>query len=169
MYTSFPLAPREVKAKVADFSFALSPQHQPGFLDRKLASLVQNTALQGQYGNDWSLLERATGVTVVGLDRSGRLIALDVDRRYPTLLDDLTNAGIADFSQNVMLDPVHKDFFTDKLLAALRAVGNPPMAANRPLVQQAQAWDSGPCRRGRATSPRPPISSGTRVRWGRRR
>ncbi len=130
----------EVKAKVGDFAFALAPQHQPGFLDRKLASLVRNTPqLQGQYGNDWSFLERTTGVTVVGLDRNARLIGLDVDRRYPTLLDDLTNANVADFNQNVMLDPVHRDFFTDKLVESLRRVGNPPMAARRPLLQQAQA------------------------------
>ena len=129
----------EVKAKVGDFAFALAPQNQSNFLDRRLASLVQNTALQGQYSNDWNLLERATGVTIVGLDRNVRLMALDVDRRYPTLLDDLNNAAIADFNQDVMLDPVHRDFFTDKLLASLRALGNPPVAANRPLLQQAQA------------------------------
>ncbi len=38
---------------------------------------------------------------------------------------------------DVMLDPLHKDFFTDKLDAALRALGNPPVAANRPLAQRA--------------------------------
>lgn len=130
---------REVKAKVGDFGFALAPQHQPGFLDRKLAALVQNTPLAAQYGNDWSTLDRVAGVTVVGLDRNRGLIAVDVDGRYPTLLDDLTNAGIVNFERDVMLDPTYRDFFTDKLKAALRAIGNPPVAVNRPLIQQTQA------------------------------
>src|SRR5262249_6483484 len=122
-----------------DFAFALAPQHQPGFLDRRLAALVQNTPLAAQYGSDWNYLERATSVTVGGLDRNRGLIALDVDRRYPTLLDDLTNAGIVNLDQDVMLARLPGAFFTDKLEAALRAVGTPPVAANRPLIQQAQA------------------------------
>lgn len=129
----------EVKAKVDDFAFALAPEAQQGFLDRKLASLIQNTPLVAQYGNDWTYLERATNVTVVGLDRNQGLIAVDVNtRRYPTLLDDLTNAGVVDCDNDVIMDPVYQDFFTDKLQAALAAIGNPPLAANRPLVQMAQ-------------------------------
>lgn len=130
----------EVKAKVDDFAFALAPESQQGFLDRKVASLVQNTPLVAQYGNDWSYFERATNVTIVGLDRNQGLIAVDTNvRRYPTLMDDLTNAGIADFDNDVVMDPVYQDFFTSKLQAALAAIGNPPLAANRPLVQIAQA------------------------------
>ncbi|MFO0877588.1 MAG: ATP-binding protein [Gemmataceae bacterium] len=135
---------REVKAKVGDFNFALAPKQQTGFLDRKLASLVQNTPLAAQYGSDWSYLERATSVTVVGLDRNRGLIALDPDRQYVTMLDDLTNAGIANFDRDVMLDPVHKDFFTDKLDAALRSVGNPPLARANPMAARVAAATSVP-------------------------
>jgi DNA replication ATP-dependent helicase Dna2 len=130
----------EVKAKVDDFSFAFSPESQPGFLDRKLAALALNTSLANQYGADWSYLEEATNITIAGLDRSLGLIAVDTNvRRYPTLMDDLTNVGLADFDNDVIMDPVYQDFFTSKLLATLSAIGNPPLAANRPLVQIAQA------------------------------
>lgn len=131
---------REVKAKVGDFAFAISPENASGFLDRRVAAIVQNTPLQGQYGGGsfWQTwVEQAAGVTVVGLDRNLDLIALDPNQRYPSFLDDLQNAGIANFNQSVILDPVYNDFFTRKLLASLRAVGNPQVAGTNPLVRRA--------------------------------
>jgi hypothetical protein len=131
---------REVKAKVGDFSFALAPENASVLLDRRVAAIVQNTPLHAQYGGGsfWqTLVEEAAGVTVVGLDRNLDLIALDPSQRYPTFLDDLQNAGIANFNQDVILDPVHNDFFTGKLLASLQAVGNPQVAGTNPLVRRA--------------------------------
>jgi hypothetical protein len=131
---------REVKANVGDFAFALAPEDRSGFLDMPVAAIVQNTPLQGAYGGDvfWrTLVEQAAGVTIIGLDRNQGLIALDVSQWYPTFLDDLHNAGIAFFDQDVILDPVHNDFFTRKLLAALQAVGNPQVAGTNPLVRRA--------------------------------
>ena len=133
---------REVKAKVGDFAFAISPENASGFLDRRVAAIVQNTPLQGQYGGGsfWQTwVEQAAGVTVVGLDRNLDLIALDPNQRYPAFLDDLQNAGIANFNQNVILDPVYNDFFTRKLLESLQAVGNPQVAGTNPLVPTGQA------------------------------
>jgi DNA replication ATP-dependent helicase Dna2 len=129
----------DIKAKVDDFNFALSPRNQIGFLDRKIASLVQGSALANQYGNDWSYVERATKVSIVALDRNLRLIVLDCNTRdYPTFLDDLTNGGICDFDHDLMLDPMFADYFTGKLKTALRAIGNPPIAASHPLVGATQ-------------------------------
>ncbi len=131
---------REVKAKVGDFAFALAPENATGILDQAIAALVQKTPLAAAYGGNafWqTLMEEGTGVTVAELDRNLGLIALDVNQRYPTFIDDLHNAGIINFDQNVILDPVHNDFFTKKLLAALRAIGNPPLAGTNPLVRRA--------------------------------
>lgn len=131
---------REVKAKVGDFAFALAPEGATGILDQPIAAVVRNTPLQGAYGGDafWrTLMEEGTGVTVAALDRNLGLIALDVNQRHPTFIDDLHNAGIINFNQDVILDPVHNDFFTRKLLAALQAIGNPQVAGTNPLVRRA--------------------------------
>jgi DNA replication ATP-dependent helicase Dna2 len=131
---------RDVKAKVGDFAVALAPENQTGILDQPIAAVARNTALQGAYGGDafWrTLMEEGTGVTVAGLDRNLGLIALDVNQRYPNFIDDLHNAGIINLNQDVILDPVHNDFFTRKLLAALQAVGNPQLAGTNPLVRRA--------------------------------
>jgi DNA replication ATP-dependent helicase Dna2 len=131
---------REVKANVGDFAFALSPENMSGFLDQPIAAVVRNTPLQGAYGGDafWrTLVEEGTGVTIVALDRNQGLTALDASQRHPAFLDDLHNAGIANFNQDVILDPVHNDFFTKKLLASLQAVGNPQVAGTNPLVRRA--------------------------------
>jgi DNA replication ATP-dependent helicase/nuclease Dna2 len=127
----------EVKLREGDFNFALAPELPPGFLDQLLQQITQGTALQPDE-QDWrTRMEDITGVSVVGIDRSRRLIALDPNRRWPEMLDALESHGLANFTINAILDPVHHDFFTKKLLAALRAIGNPPTAQTTALVRQA--------------------------------
>lgn len=154
----YQLAPDscEIKAKAGDFAFALAPESDPAFLDTVVARIARSTSLEAQYGGGafWQTkAERATGVTIVGIDRNQALIALDVSPRYPNFLDDLQNAGIADFTQNVMLDPVQTDFFTRKLREALRAIGNPQIAGNNPLVRRATGQTSSSSRRTAHTPP----------------
>ncbi len=134
----------DVKAKVGDFSFAISPEGAPGLLDRKVAGVVRNTAFDArvnqQLGNRYwrALVESLTSVTISGLDRNTGLIALDASaRNWPTVLDEFHASGLVDLEQNVVLDPVHNDFFTDKLDATLRAIGNPTIAYSNPLVTRA--------------------------------
>lgn len=89
-------------------------------------------------GKSQRTMHDATSVSVAGLDRSAGLIAIDAGAyRRPTLLDDLEQAGAVDLSRNVTLDPRHVDFFTSKLVAALRGLGNPPTAASNQLVRRA--------------------------------
>jgi hypothetical protein len=153
---------REVKAKVGDFGFALAPEAASGFLDRRVAGLVRGTpleaAFQARLGNRyWSaLVEDITGATVVGLDRNLGLIAIDPDPRYTTVFDDLHNAGLADFDRDVILDPVHHDYFTAKLLAALQAVGNPPLARSNTMVPVVQRATGQGGRGARQTAHTPP-------------
>ena len=128
----------DMKAKVGDFGFAVAPETMGGFLDRKACGVVRNTPLDvqlsGRFGNRYwhVLMEGLLRVTIVGLDRNRRLIAVDFDRRFPHIADDLQRHGVADLERDVILDPVHQDFFTKKLTAALRGVGNPRIARNHP-------------------------------------
>jgi DNA replication ATP-dependent helicase Dna2 len=153
---------RDVKAKVGDFSFALAPEAAAGFLDRKVSGLVRGTALeaalQARFGQRfWHVLvEELTAVTVAGLDRSRGLVVIDPDQGYPAALDDLHNAGLANFDQDVILDPVHHDYFTDKLLASLQAVGNPPLARANAMVPVVQRATGQGGRGARPTAHTPP-------------
>ena len=129
---------QDVKAKVGDFAFALTPENIGGFLDRSVAAVVRGTLLQrqlqDQLGNRYwnARMEDLLGVTIVALDRNRGLLGVDADPRLPTILDTLEAAGVVDLSRDVILDPVYRDFFTRKLLATLQAIGNPPIARNNP-------------------------------------
>ena len=128
----------DFKAKEGDFGLALSPESVGGFLDRKVCGVVRNTPLDTQlrtrFGKRyWNvLMEELLSVTIVGLDRNQGRIVVDADRRFPNIFDDLCSNSIVDLEQDLVLDPVHHDFFTIKLVKALRAVGNPPLAKSRP-------------------------------------
>ena len=136
---------RDVKAKVGDFAFALAPENMGGFLDRTVASVVRNTPMERWLRNRlgdyyWrARMENLLGITIIALDRNRGLLAMDADSRSPTILDRLETSGIVDLSQDVILDPVYREFFTAKLLTTLRAIGNPPSARNNPnpIVRQA--------------------------------
>jgi len=143
----YRLAPgsRELKVKPGDFDRALAPAAEAGFLDRVLLSLIEGTNLAGPYyTRRWDRLERLVGVSVAGIDRERRLLAVDPDQRLPGLLDDLEHAGLANLSVDVMLDPTHKEFLVKKLRNALRAIGYPQMARDNPLAGRLAARAIGP-------------------------
>ena len=141
---------KEVKVREGDFSFALAPENMPGFLDRSLQLVTQGTPLEPPNGSGWrTYMETVTGVRIVGIDRDAGLIAVLPNNRYPTMLDDLEQQGLADFGQDIILDPVWVDTFTKKLRETLHAIGNPPNARNNPLVRRAVGLTTG--RSGRQT------------------
>ncbi len=135
----------EVKLREGDFNFALAPEAQPGFLDQPHLSITRGTPLEPTNPVDrWhTRMEDVTAVTVAGIDRDNRLIALDPNRRWPDMLNDLEAHSLASFAADVILDPVYHDYFTRKLRAALRAIGNPPLARSDPLVRQATGQTTG--------------------------
>ena len=158
----YELAPDsvDVKAKVGDFNVALSPENTGGYLDRRVCGIVRNTpldaVLQQQLGPRYwnTLMESLLGVTIVGLDRNRRWMAVEPDRRFPGILDQLEAHGLVDLEQDVVLDPVHHDFFTGKLGASLAAIGNPPIARSNPNPLVLAATGQGG-RGARATAPTP--------------
>lgn len=155
----------EVKLREGDFTLALAPEDRPGLLEQPLRAFLAGTPLEGAVSAGWQdRLEHALAVSVAALDRDRALIALDPSRRWVvtdpasgermSFLDAAERAGLLDLSMDVILDPVHYDFFTRRLLKALEAIGNPPTAQASPLVQRAtgQRHRSG-ARRTAATPP----------------
>lgn len=142
---------QQVRLREGDFNFALAPELSPGFLDETFGRVTQG-ALQVPGIHDWTTMNRVTQVTVTAIDRDAGLIAVDASRRWPTVLDDLEAVGV-NLSRNVVLDPVHHDYFTGKFLRALQAIGNPPNARDDPLVRRATGQLTGRGARQSATTP----------------
>jgi hypothetical protein len=157
VYRLRPLS-REVKLREGDFSFAISPEAAPGFPDRRVAGVAEGSPAlplpEWVQNNPSVTFTEATRVTVAGIDRETGLLVLDPNDRWPSVLDDLEKHAGFDFSRDAILDPVHHDYFTRKLLEALQAVGNPPSARDNPLVRQATGALTG--RGARPTRHSPP-------------
>ncbi len=142
---------REVKAREGDFNFALAPENLPGFLDRQLQLVTQGTPLEPANGSGWrTLMETVTAVRIVAIDRDDGLIAVLPNNRFRTMFDDLEQQGLANFGQDVILDPVWIDTFTRKLRETLHVIGNPPNARDNAFVRRAVGLAAR--RRGRRTA-----------------
>ena len=128
---------REVKLRESDFGCAISPEIESGFLDRSLLSLVDGTILEDEYGRNRTPLEKILSVKVVAIDRDNRLIVLDLSEYWGNIIIDLESNNIIELSQNVIVDPTHLDFFTERLKEALRSIGNPAVAQNNLYVERA--------------------------------
>ena len=137
----YQLAPnsREVRARAGDFSFALSPRNDGDFLDRRLDRTLNGHAvpLPPWLTYPAGRMEQVTAVTVRGVDRENRWIAVQFNLAWLPAINDMTNAGLLDLSTDVMLDPVHKDFLLGRLEKSLKAIGNPVLAGNNSAVVQA--------------------------------
>jgi hypothetical protein len=146
---------REVKVRESDFDVALAPENRPGFLDEPLQLVTRGTPLEPAGGAGWQIpMSDACGVTVMAIDRDNCILMLAPSGRFPTMIADLEAHGIVSVAADAILDPVHKDYFTKKLLAALQEIGNPPAARNDPLVRRAIGQTAGAgARRGRTNPP----------------
>ena len=146
---------REVKVRESDFDVALAPENRSGFLDEPLQLVASGTPLETTDGSGWRIpMSDACGVTVIAIDRDNCIVVLAPNTRFPTMIADLEAHGIVSFAADAILDPVHKDYFTKKLLATLQEIGNPPAVRNDPLVRRAIGQTTGAgARRGRTNPP----------------
>lgn len=131
---------RAVKIKEGDFLCALAPNFDGLFLSRRYSAVTRsNSQLQSLAGNNFNLLmEDVTGVTIKGVDRENGIVIVDINLRNGiNFIDQLENSNLFNFSTNVSIDPVSKDFFTKKLAECLKAIGNPPLASRNQNVIQA--------------------------------
>lgn len=154
---------REVRARDGDINFALAPTGLPGFLDRTLAQVTNNTTglpLPNQSAM-YSRMERVSGVSVAAVDRDNGIIVVDLNQYWLATILAAERAGLLSFAQDVMLDPVHQDFLIARLEATLNVIGSPPVAQALPAVAQAL----GGRRRPRAGNPTPAAD----VLWDGRR
>lgn len=137
----YELAPTstQVSLKERDFDFALAPEDSPTLLDQNLAVFLRR-ALPGTPTEDrWKSLTVAeiTNVSIAAIDRERRLIALDVSPRWANLLARAESSGALPLSERVLLDPMHKAFFSGKLRKSLDAIGVPARAVTSSSVLRA--------------------------------
>lgn len=147
---------RDVKLRESDFNWALAPESEHGYLDRRLPQVVRGTALDAPYSTSWNVsMDQVLAVTVVALSREELLIALDLSEfgNHPAIRDDLQAANLLDLSQNLVLDRTFRDYFTKRLLKSLQDIGNPQIAGNSSLVRAATGQLTG--RGARRTARRP--------------
>lgn len=160
-YRVYELGPgsREVRFGEDDFNVALAPENNGTFLDRSFFQLSNGTPLAGMQGtNPRSKMEDVTSVSIVHMDREAGIVAVRSNQRYPqSVLDDIeTHLGI-NLSVDVMLDPVHKDYFTRKLQDALHEIGTPPISRTNCHIQsRLAAIGLDLARHGRAAAHTPP-------------
>lgn len=124
----------EVNIKPMDFLYALAPENTHGFLDESPFPYIKGTSLQGQVYGKTIADTQMTGVTVEAIDRINGFIALRMGSNcYIRQLEQETKL---DFSQNAILDPIHKDFLTSKIELTVRGIANPSIAiANQRVLE----------------------------------
>jgi DNA replication ATP-dependent helicase Dna2 len=123
----------DLNARPGDIGYALSPRGQPGFLD-----LHPQRIFQGAIQTYGSTVDTAnlTAVSIVGIDRVNGTIALEADRRSK-FAELGQHAPQFDFDEDVMLDPVARDYLSEKVELTLRGIGNPSCAVPSARVAQA--------------------------------
>lgn len=133
----------EVRAREGDFTFALSPASRPGLLTERLRRVAGQVQLPlGPNQSEWMPMQRVTQATIKAIDRDHRTIVIDFNAAWWPVIQTLENAQVVDLSQDVMLDPVHRDYLVDRLEATLNAIGNPPSAIANVLPDVVQATGS---------------------------
>jgi DNA replication ATP-dependent helicase Dna2 len=127
----YQMAPdsQEVNIKPGEFLFALAPDNRYGFLDEHPYLITKGTSLEkivkGRTG--YTIADSGiTGVTIEAIERVKGFIALRAS--VENKIRQLENETELDFSRNVVLDPIHKDFLTKKVRLTLEGIGNPPCA-----------------------------------------
>ena len=114
--------------------FALSPRGDGGFLNSPVYPLVEGTDWKGNPKG--SVAEAGlTQVSVVALDRVGRLIALRPWWAYAVPL--LESLGKIDLSADVMLDSVGEDYLSKKIKMTVENVGWTASAQHEEMIMHA--------------------------------
>jgi hypothetical protein len=117
----------EVNVKPGDFNLALSPEGIPGFLDEHPYRRLQGTSLENRIRRQPTFEDAGlTGVQVEAIDRVNGYIALRGGQNCCIL--DLEQETGLDFSRDVILDPVHRDFLSKKVELTLQGIGFPASA-----------------------------------------
>jgi hypothetical protein len=120
---------REAKFEEGDFLCALSPASEPGFYSRRVSDFTGGVPLPQSlppWINDFGSPGALTSTQLVAIDRDARLVAVEFKPEVEAFLRRIEST--LDLRRDVVLDHQVKDFLTDRLEAALKAIGNPPLA-----------------------------------------
>lgn len=119
-------ASRDVNARPGDFTYALSPETEHGFLDSHPYPIIKDTSLEGKIFSNSVARAGMTSVAIAAIDRVNGFIALRAGQScYIRELEQVTHL---DFSKNVVLDPIPADFLTEKVELTVRGIGYPASA-----------------------------------------
>jgi len=125
---------REFNVRPPALGYALAPRSQPAFLGASAYLLTKD--LDIRTNSRGSVTEAGlTKVSVLAIDRINSLIALKPWHTNCALPLEL--AGRADFSTDVMLDPVSDDFLSKKVRLTLEGIGRPASAQDDIVTLQA--------------------------------
>ena len=125
-------------ARPGDLGYALTPSGVPMFLYKGAFALheahpqlnIPSGYLRGTVAD-----AHLTEFSIVNIDRSNGTIALK--SHHQNRVSEMEQVGIAGFSKDVFLDPVHTDYMTSKIKLTLDGIGYPPSAPDDPKMKQA--------------------------------
>ncbi|WP_413354563.1 AAA domain-containing protein [Microbacterium sp. 1P06AB] len=143
----------EFKGKEGDFTWTMLPAELVHLADTSVGAFLTREG-------ETTLLSEAAwrtrmgdifGVTIRGIDRRARLIAVELTAWDADLRNAILGAGLVNLDRDLVLDETSKDFLSKPLSEAIKAIGTPPSAARDPRIQQAL----GSARRPRTTAAHP--------------
>jgi hypothetical protein len=144
----------EVKIREGDFDRCLAPNRDTSELHEKIHHVLSDAGVDDQVDLPkwlyYNKIEKATQVRVDAIDREQNLVAVKPDNQG---LTKLWESGVYDFSKGVSLEPLHVDFYLDKLRRTLKSIGNPEIQRDDPLVRRAVGLEFS--RQGRRTEHTP--------------
>lgn len=126
----------EFNARPNDFLLALSPESDPLFLDHHPFKYVEGTSLDKYAKRKDQTFETLglTQVSIEAIDRDNGFIALRAARDCQILQLEKESKEPLDFSKDVLLDFIHKDYLLSKIEPTLLSIYNPPSATSKPNV-----------------------------------
>jgi len=130
----------EFNVRPPSLGYAVVPRSDPTFLNKAAYPLVKEKDIKTNGPLKGSVADAGlTQVSIVAIDRINALIALK--RWYSNCMTEMESAQIADFSQDVMLDPVGTDFLSKKIKLTMSGIGNPPSAQRNSATLRALEFD----------------------------
>jgi hypothetical protein len=137
----FILSPNstEVKAKAGDFLFAVGHPDELWFLDQRLGRVVEAVGSQPAdhlipyfFRKSWANIPLYTvlKVTICTIDRASRAVVIDFDTDWWPVVNWLRSKRVISLESPLMLDPIHKEYYLDKLEKTLKAIGVTPASLN---------------------------------------
>ncbi|MGH0255231.1 DEAD/DEAH box helicase [Sinorhizobium meliloti] len=120
---------REAKFEEGDFLCALAPASVPDFYSRRISEFTGGVPLAfdlpgwiTEFGSSGTL----TATQLIAIDRDARLVAVQFKPAVDAYLRRIEST--LDLRRDAVLDRRVQDFLTGRLEAALKAIGNPPLA-----------------------------------------